>query len=343
MRSGTLLYALPPAVVAAALAFRLLAGSGEGASVEAPPVPVRVLRPAYGELVRSVGINGHVESDRTVTVLPLVSGTLQELRASVGDTVERGQVLARIDPERYALQFRQAEAAYLSAKSTFDRVSQLYQAAATSAQNYEQAAGQYEALRSQYELARLQLGYTEVSSPLDGVVLVRHLSAGSMAAPERPLFTIADLTDLVVRCRVPEGRYGAFIAAGSDMPVLVRRSDGSSYAGRIRSISPYVSPETKNFEVVVAVEGGGMLRPGMFVTVDFQLYRRSGVYTLPYAALAAGDSLWYVEDGTARRETFKPAEFSDEAFVVEERWAGRDVVVEGAYFLREGSAAAVVP
>jgi RND family efflux transporter MFP subunit len=312
------------------------------------PIPVRVMRPLYGDLVRQLSINGYVESETMVTVLPLVSGVLQELTVDVGDRVKRDQIIARIDPERFQLQLSQAETAYLSAKSTYERVSQLYKANATSTQNFEQAKAQYEAYQSQYELAKLQFEYTKVKSPMDGVVLKRHLSVGSLAAPERPLITVADLKNLRIRCQIPEHYYGVFLQAQregwSRLGILIQRTDGSSYPGVLRSVSPYIQSETKNFEVVVSVPSAVEdLRPGMFVTSTFELSRIRDVYTLPFSALAGGNSLWYVEDGRAKRSEIWITESNDSFFVVAPEWKDRDVIVEGWYFLREGSPVVVHP
>ncbi len=331
-------------------AFLVSRGMGKSNITEknASPIPVRVEKPRLGELVRSLKINGYVESERMVTVLPLVSGVLQDVSVDVGDRVRANQIIARIDPERYRLQFQQAETAYLSAQSTFERVAQLYRSDATSTQNYERAKAQAEAYRSQYDLAKLQLEYTNIKSPLDGVVLKKHLSVGSLAAPERPLVTIADLNNLLIRCQIPERYYSQFQKAyrtgGEELRIGIRRSDGSVFPGRIRSISPYVSAETKNFEVVIAVASGTeSLRPGMFVTTSFELSRIQNVYTLPFGTLAGGNTLWYVENGRAQKAEISITESNDERFVVDKEWADRDVIVEGWYFLREGSLVAVIP
>jgi len=335
-------WAIPLIIVVGAFAVSQQLGKKGGQDKSQSPIPVRVEKPQLGDLVRTLNINGYVESERMVTVLPLVSGVLQDLLVDVGDRVSRDQVIARIDPERYKLQFQQAETAYLSAQSAFERVSQLYKSNATSTQNYEQAKAQAEAYKSQYDLARLQLEYTNIKSPMDGVVLQRHLTVGSLAAPERPLVTIADLKNLTIRCQIPERYYTQFQEAhrsgGKGLSITIRRSDGSTYPGRIRSISPYVSAETKNFEVMITVASGAEdLRPGMFVTTSFELARIRQVYTLPFSALSGENTLWYVENGRAKKAEITVPERNDTAFVVSPEWKDRDVIIEGWYFLRENS------
>jgi len=333
---------VPVGIIVGALALRSVVSGKVEVPPESPPIPVRTMKPVYGDLVKTLKLNAHVESETMVTVLPFVSGILQELPVEVGQSVRKGQVIARIDAQRYELQLQQAEAAYLSAKSSYDRLAQLYNANAATQQSYEQAKGQYEAYSSQYELARIQLDYATVTSPVDGVVLVRHATAGSIAAPERPLLTIGDLKDLIVRARVPERYYEVFLLARDSMLIEVTRSGGGEYGGSIRNISPFVSAETKNFEVVVSLgDAARTLRPGMFVSLEFELAKWPKVYSLPFEALSGG-RLWWAVDGKATSEEFSPVEATDEAFTVPAAWADRDVIVEGQYFAREGSTLTIV-
>ncbi len=333
---------IPVAIVAGAVGFRLVVSARVEAPPETPPIPVRTMKPEFGDLVKSLRLNAHVESETMVTVLPFVSGVLQEMAVEIGQPVSKGQLIARIDSQRFALQLQQAEAAYLSAKSSYERLGQLYRANAATQQSYEQAKGQFDAYASQYELARIQLDYATVKSPVDGVVLVKHMSAGSIAAPERPLVTIGDLTDLIVRARVPERYYEQFSADGDSMRIAIRRAGGGEYTGRVRSISPFISAETKNFEVSVSIDGAtGVLRPGMFVSLEFELARWPGVFSLPFEALIGG-KVWRVEGGKAVSETFTPVDASDTHFSVPLAWSDREFIIEGQYFAREGSPVSIV-
>lgn len=337
------LWLIPVAVIAGALVFKLAVDKKPQIALDSPPIPVRTIKPELGDVTRSLVLNAYVESESMVTVLPMVSGILQELFVDVGQSVRKDQIIARIDAQRFELQLKQAEAAYFSAKSTYERLAGLYKTGATTQQNYEQAKSQYDAYASQYELARIQLAYASVKSPIDGVVLIKHLSAGSIAAPERPLVTIGNVRDLAVRAKVPERYYEDFLST-SGMPITISREGRTSFAGSIKSVSPFVSAETKNFEVLVSINGAeGMLRPGMFVQVAFELRRWNNVYSLPYTALGSGSRLWWVKNGVAHAAEYKPTDGSDTRFIVTPEWAQRDILIEGHWFAREGSPVIVLP
>ena len=120
--------------------------------------------------------------------------------------------------------------------------------------------------------------------------------------------------------------------------------NGDSVPARIRTVSPYVSPSSRNFDVVVDLtERTATLRPGMFVEVTFVLERREEVYAIPFEAFSDDGELWYLrEDGTVAAETLDPAFSTEEMFAVPQDWAERRVVIEGQNFLTEGQEVTVL-
>ena len=314
---------------------------------EAVRVPVSVVYPEQSTIQRTFRISGYVESESMVTVLPKISGTLTNLYLDVGDTVEKGQVIGTIDSESYELTLRQAEAGYFAAKSTFERMEQLYQANATSKQNYDQAKSQYDAAKSQYELAQLQFDYTEIKAPVGGVVLQKHTSEGSLVAQQVPIVTIGDLERLAVNAKIPEKYYTYFSGKGKNMEIEAKLPalEGKTIGARIKTVSPYISPETKNFETECSLTGETrLLRPGMFVYLTFVLDKREDVFHLPFDVLVGGDTLWYVqnEDCSAARMDFEPSFYNNELFEVPAEYQNTPFIIEGQHFLNEGQFCNVV-
>ncbi len=325
-------------LLAVSLSVSIIARAGREKTYEAIPIPVKTMKPIAGDFSHTISFNGHIESNTMVTVLPLVSGILKELPVEPGQQVKKNEVIARIDAERFELQLQQAKAAWLNAKSTYERVAQLFAAQATSLQNYEQAKAQYDAYSSQYDLAKLQLEYTAVKSPIDGVVLAKHLTAGSLAAPERPLVTIGDINNLIVKVKIPEKYFEIFSSKTKITQIFIIRNETEKYRGAIQSISPFISPDTKNFEVTVTIQDTQkILRPGMFVKIEIELARVPHVLMLPVSALIGSNRVWYVQDGKAYSDQIELTYFSDEYFVIPDKWRERDCIIEGAAFLREGS------
>ncbi|MFP4564236.1 MAG: efflux RND transporter periplasmic adaptor subunit, partial [Spirochaetia bacterium] len=286
-------------------------------------------------------LNGYVESESMVTVLPKISGTLEKLTVDIGDTVTRGQVIGAVDSEPYELNVRQAEAAYLAAKSTYERTKQLYEAQATSRQNYDMAKSQYDAAKSQYELARLNFGYAEVTAPVDGVVLVKHTDVGSLVATQVPLVTLGDLNDLRVKAKIPENHYAFFAEKGQAMEVRaeIPALGGREVSVRVKAVAPYISPESKTFETICFLTGDpGIVRPGMYIRLTFVLEKRRDIDFLPNDCLVAGRHLWYVDPETckARRFEFEPEYANEESMQIPKDYREYAFIIEGQHFLKEG-------
>lgn len=309
-----------------------------------PALPVQIVKAKRGDLVKSITVSGFIESDQMVTLLPRISGTLNDIYLEMGDAVEKDQVVALIDSEPYMLAYNQARAAYLAAESTFNRISSLYASKSVSQQNYDETKANFDALQASFELAELNLSYTKLKSPVSGVVLEKHVSKGSMVAPGVPVLTIGDLSDLRVKCGIPEIHYAYFSNGKSAVEVHIRvpAMNNHIYRGHISNVAPYISSGSRNFSVLCQIEDEEeTLRPGMFAYVDFVMEKRENVYSLPYEILA-GDKLWYLdEEEKPRFIIFKPDFGNEDAFLLPEEYADRQFISRGQHFLKEGQAVRV--
>jgi membrane fusion protein (multidrug efflux system) len=302
--------------------------------------PVQVVSAEHGNLDQEYSINGYVQSETTVTVRPKISGTLTDMHVSVGDAVDKDQVIAEIDSEFYELTMSQAEASYLAAQSTYQRTKQMYEANATSKQDYDQAKSRYEAAKSQYELAKLRYTYTKIKAPIEGSILEKHTSIGSLVASDVPIVTIADLADLTITVGIPEKYYARFLEQREDLSISARLPalENKTFEATLETISPYIASETKTFEVTCRLSGQiSSVRPGMFVCLTFVLGSRKNVYSLPYKTLVAGNYLWYVDgENTAHRIQFSPTFHTSDRFIIPDKYSDYRFIIEGQHFLREG-------
>ena len=218
---------------------------------------------------------------------------------------------------------------------------QLYQANATSKQNYDQAKSQYDAAKSQYELAQLQFDYTEITAPVGGVVLQKHTSEGSLVAQQVPIVTIGDLDRLVVNAKIPEKYYAFFETNRNTMEIEAElpAMEEKDMNIRIETISPFISPETKTFEVRCTLTGEtSLIRPGMFIYLTFILDKKSDVLYLPFETLVGGDTLWYIQPDNCSADTVThaPSFYNDEVFEIPDEYEEYPFIIEGQNFLREG-------
>ena len=306
---------------------------------------VIIQKPVRQNLVESIKINGYVEAKAMIPVVPFVSGTIMEYPVKAGDFVKKDTLLAKIDDEPFKQTMLQAQAAYLAAKSTFDRVNTLYKAGATTQQNYDTAKAQFDASKAQYDLANLQMNYTVVKAPVDGTVLIANQAVGSIGNTGTPVAVLADLTEQVVRLKVPEKYFDLFVMAKENLQVTITRPaekgmyEDAVTSASIENIAPYVSPESKNFEVVCKLdEPGERFRPGMFVKVSVAYRTYNQVPVLPVRTKKL-DGSFYLYNPDSETVTFvMPEETPTDGnyFIVDEKFADQWFVIDGQNFVFDG-------
>ncbi|MDR2757780.1 MAG: efflux RND transporter periplasmic adaptor subunit [Spirochaetaceae bacterium] len=309
--------------------------------------PVITVRPRRGRIEKTIGLSGQVETGRLLTLVPRVAGTLLFLDADPGTPVVKDQVVAQVDSAPYDLTYLQAQTAFSTAQSTWQRISALYASQAVTRQQYEEARTVYESSKAQYDLAQLNRDYTLIRSPIDGVVLIRHSTQGGMVNAGTPLVTLGDLEDLRIRAPVPEIHYRFFAEHWEDMPVRLRvpaLGDEEFHPAPL-SLAPYVSPETRSFLVEYAIPGAAYrgLRPGMFVKISFVLESQEDVYYLPFRVLGSQNRLWYVDEQQRAQYTeYIPEFFNENFFRIPGEWGAREFILEGQHFITPGQGVAIL-
>ncbi|MDR2028792.1 MAG: efflux RND transporter periplasmic adaptor subunit [Treponema sp.] len=303
--------------------------------------PVITLYPQWGRIEKTIGISSRVETGSLITLTPRVPGTLTLLEADPGTPVVMDQLIAQVDSTPYDLNHLQAQAAYLTARSTYERIDNLYTNQAATRQQYEEARTAYEAARAQFELAQLNRDYTNIRSPIDGVVLMRHSTKGSLVNTGIPLVTLGDLQDLRIKAAIPEIHYRFFVEHWETMPVRMRvpALGDEEFTLRALSMAPYVSPENRSFLVEYRIPGGASrgLRPGMFVNVSFILESREDLYYLPFQVLGSRNRLWYADgEGKAQFVEFTPEFFNEDVFQVPRDFSSLEFIMEGQHFISPG-------
>lgn len=225
---------------------------------------------------------GVVEAVRASTLAAQVPGRVVELRANAGDTVAKGQVLARID-EREATQgvaagqaqVARAEAEVGNARLSLERARKLVAQNFVSAAAVDKAQADFDAARAQLAAARASTaqavtlqGHSTITAPFSGVIAERLAELGDMALPGKPLFSLFDPKDLRAVANVPQSKI-AEIRAGASASVEITALAQRVPASRV-VILPSADPRTHTTQVRLelpdAIKGA---YPGQFARVFF--------------------------------------------------------------------------
>lgn len=333
------------------LAFLVLAGCGEGDGAGggpprgfggAPATPVETALVEEGEIARVVVLPGTVEPIRTVGVNAQVSGALLEVPVEEGDRVREGQVMARLDDRELQAQLRSAEAAYEVAEAAFQRARQLRERQVITQPEYEADRTAFEAARAQLDQIRTRVGFTEVRSPIGGVVTAKLVQSGDVIGVQGRLLDVAEVDTMVVRVSVSELDV-VEIAEGDPVAVELDARPGETLQAAVRRVFPAADPATRLVPVEVALSDAdrGRARPGFLARVTFQLDPKPDAKLVPASAIVSrggGEGVYVVADSTVVLRTVTPGLTSEGRIeIVEGLAVGDRVVTLGANLLRDGA------
>jgi len=360
-------------VVVAVIALRMVGGGSrqegagrpgrDAAQADAAPVPVTVVEASRQAVPVYASALGTVSALSTVTVSPQVGGQLLSLDFVEGQRVNKGDVLARIDPRTAQASYDQAAAAKRQNQALLATARSNYQR--SSAPEYRQYVAQNDLDTqrnqvAQYEsavaandasmrAAQVQLQYTRVTAPISGVAGIRAVDAGNIVSAGTALVTLTQVQPIHVLFNLPERQLAEVRkaqAAGTVAVAALDRTDAHvlSEDGTLDVVDNLISSDSGTFRArAVFANADTGLWPGQFVNVRLQLRTIDAGVVVPTQAVLRGPDGEYVyvvqPDNTVKMQTVRSGvEVGDSQVQISEGLAGGErVVSEGQFRLKPGS------
>lgn len=303
-------------------------------AVERSVPSVTVTSAETTEVQARVPVVGSLIARQEVQIYSQVSGhEITELLVEAGDTVEKGQVLARMSTDTLAAQlaqadagYQQAEAALKQAVTTLERAERLRASnnasqatlddAVAAEANAQAGLAQADAAR---RIARLDLDRAEIAAPVSGLVVERNAILGALAGGgSGPLFTLLADGEIEMSAEVIETALQS-LSIGD--PAEIRVAGLGNITGEVRLIPASVDPVTRLGKMRISLDAEPGLRTGLFASGWVITAKRHAV-TVPATAVLSddqGDRVQVVEDGVVRSHPVKAGLL----------WEGRREIVEG--------------
>ena len=289
------------------------AAGGRGGGGARPPMPVEFATVSRGNVAENVTIVGNLIGAATVEAVPRVNGRLQSVSVRLGDSVRRGQAIAKVEDREIQEQVNQAEAAFkvsqatirqreadlklaqtnlernrtllereLLPRQTFDDTEARHQAAIA---QLDLARAQFEQSKSRLDELKINLANTVISSPVDGFVGKRYLDPGASVSPNVPVASIVDIRTVRMVANVVEKDVKR-LSVGMPAQVEVDAFPGEKFVGRVARIAPVFDPQTRTAEMEIEIPNAGYrLKPGMYSRVDLTIDSRQNAMTVPSNAV----------------------------------------------------------
>ncbi len=366
------------------LVFSLLAGINlyrgfarkQADSKAVETVAVKVARAVIGRIDQHIERTADIVPGEQVLVLSKVPGkVIEQILVEEGQQVRKGDLIATVEQdlikarlEEVGAELASARAALVQAEAKLSvlaqdrrRIKALLAEKAVSRQKYDHIEAEYRAATAAADLARAKIRKARavlrrlrvlardhrVQAPIDGLVIKRHLDPGNIAAPGRPIVTLADISTVKVVTSVSEKDL-AHVRPGTPVTVVVDAFGNREFAGKVSLVGTTVDPATRTARIEIRLPNkDGRLKPGMFAHVAIHLPSREAL-VVPAQALervpGTGQPFVYtVQDGRAVMHNVVAG--SSRQGMVEIKaglQAGALVVTEGQQRLREAVPVKVV-
>jgi RND family efflux transporter MFP subunit len=301
----------------------LLAACGQNNTYQAPPPPkVIVAKPVSQKVTRYFEATGNTAAVNSANLVARVSGFLTEIKYADGSPVKKGQHLFTIEPEPYQLKLQQAQAAetaaQASAKQTegdFERQQELVQRQAASKAAFDAAQAKRDndkakVLQTQADTkqAQINLDYTRVVAPFDGIVAARQVSLGELVGgsgtqvlativqldPIHVTFNASERDVLNVRDMLYKRGQKANELLGTEVEVGLQTDQGYPHKGKLDYIAPTVNQGTGTLAARAELPNSlRLMLPGFFVRVRVPLQETEALL-VPSVALGSDQGGRYV-------------------------------------------------
>ncbi len=238
---------------------------------------------------------------KNVPVISLASGRIVDVKARLGDTVKKGQVLLRVQSTDISSAFsdyRKAVADEQLARTQLERSKQLYERGAISLNDLQIAQDTADKAKVDVETTAEKLhvlgyadldhpsGIVDIRAPISGVITDQQVTnaAGVQGLASPNPFIISDLSDVWILCDVFENDL-ANVHLGEKAEIRLNAYPDQVFTGTISNIGPILDPNIRTAKVRIQVPNPGLMRPGMFVTATFHGQQKQKLAAVPATAI----------------------------------------------------------
>ncbi len=325
-----------------------LTGCGEAeatADTEEKPevvaIPVEVANLTNGDISSNYSTTAVLEAKDEAFVVPRAQGIIDEVFVEEGDYVEKGQVLARLDPERYELSVQKATADLTGIEKELAKIDKVYKEKLVSSDTFDKLTSQYKSAAATLELAKLDLAEATIKAPISGFIAERNAKVGNLTESfqRERMFHIVEQKELYGIVHLPEKELSRVHKDQQATLALTALGD-STVKAYVERISPVIDSTTGTFKVTLRVPNdSNVLKAGMFAQVKLNYDTRSNATLLPRKALLSIDdkvNVFVIVDGKAQKVAVKTGYQEGEFVEIIEGLNGDEqVVVTGHQNLKD--------
>ncbi len=318
-------------------------------AVKVIPIPVEVSAVRTGSISSNYTTTAVLEAKEEAFVVGRASGIIEEILVEEGDYVEKGQVLAKLEPERYELNLRRAQADMTGIEKELSKINKVYDKKLVSDDTYDKITAQYESAKATLALAKLDLKEATIVAPISGYIAERNAKVGNLTESfqRERMFHIVQQKELYGIVYLPEKELSK-VHKNQKARLLVNALNDTPINAFVERISPVIDAKTGTFKVTLRVPNeDNKLMSGMFTQVSLNYDTRENATLLPRKAMLALDdkvNVFVVDDqGIAKKVAIKTGYQEGNYIEVTEGLMGDEtVVITGHQNLKDNAVVDIV-
>lgn len=287
---------------------------------------------------------GTVESDNSVDLSFQVNGNIEQMYAKEGQSVAKGQLLARLNKATLESSYRSAKASLDQAQDAYDRLSRLYSNNSLPEIKYIEAKSALEQAASNERIALKNLNDCNLYAPFAGVIGKRVQEEGANVMPGTPVFNLMSISTVKVRVAIPENDISA-VVIGDDCQIKITALGNRSFEGKVIEKGVVAHPVSHTYDIKIQLNNSqNEIMPGMVCKSYLLNKGLQGGIIVPLKAVQVDSSgkrfVWLVEEtGKASYREVHIGELIGNGVLIENGLTdGEQLVVEGYQNLSPGAA-----
>lgn len=309
-------------------------------------IRVRTMDYAKQDFALTRRFSGEVKPQKQVNLSFNIPGKIERLYFDEGDSVKKGQLLAQLEQQDYKTVRDQSQAQWEKAKRDFERSQRLWKEGSIQEKIVQDAETGFKTSQAVLEAADLNLEHCLMFAPFSGHVAFRFTEEREMAAPGQVVFTLMNLSRVIVELGVSERSVGR-LKEGQTANIVVQSLEEERFEGLVSHVAVSAFPDSRLFKVEIEINNPNLkLKPGMTASVGVIIDTIPDAFVFPIdvSVLRKGERVIFLLDGEkAAMFVLKDYLISGENLIIRDSLpAAGQIIIDGQDVLFDGMLVTVI-
>lgn len=286
-----------------------------------------------------IQITGTIDADESVDLRPEMSGKVTKIIFNEGVSVQKGDLLIKINDDELKAQVDRSQARLKLAEEQEFRQKTLLNKEAISQQEYDIVFTELQSMRADYALLKAQLAKTEIRAPFSGTIGLRMISVGDYISPTSIITKLVKDDKLKITFSIPE-KYSSSMKKDAEIIFSVD-GDKNKYKAKVYAIEPSIDENTRTLKVRAIANNTNALLPGSFCKVELEMNEIKNAILIPNEAvipILKGKKVFVSKNKKASEVVVKTGIRNDRFIQITDGLkAGDTLVTSGIMSIKEGS------